>query len=87
MHSKSVRIHSDGFGQGSLVIDEDGKKVENVSSATVWISAGEPTRVDLEIWMPVVNASGIVQSITFICPCCDETITHECEGNTLGGGP
>jgi len=72
----SVTIHSDGFG--GVVVTEDGKKLENVRDATIWLEAGEATRVDLTFIMMPLNVTGGINEVTFECPVCSDSHSHEC---------
>ena len=82
---KKIRIHSDGFGNDSIVMDEDGNQLDNVIAATISIEAREPNRIDLEFHATPVNVAAYVDQVTLICTCCEEAFTHDCGGNTLGG--
>lgn len=84
---KKIRIHSDGFGTDTVVMDEDGNLIGDVTEATVYLSAREPNRISLEFIATPVNVAGTVDEVTLRCPCCQEAFSHECGGNTLGGKP
>jgi len=74
-----IRIISDGLpGDGTAIFDAHGNKIENISSATIWIDAGERVHVDITIQMPVVSTVAEVDGITFDCKVCDESIYHNC---------
>jgi hypothetical protein len=82
---KKVTIHSDGTGPGSVVLSEDGHKLDNVIDATIWITAGELTRVDLTLTGVPSIIEGHLDMIYFYCPNCDENISHQCKPKTLSG--
>jgi len=84
---KRLSIHSDGFGPGTFILDEDGKKLEGVVSATIYLEASEPNRVSLDILVPSANMTVHLDNVTLICPSCKEGFDHRCGGDTLGGGP
>lgn len=82
---KKLSIHSDGFGSGTVIIDEDGRQLEGVVDATIWLEAREPNRVDLTIMVPSINVTVHVEGVTLVCPLCKADQEHECEPNTLSG--
>lgn len=82
---KKIRIHSDGFGNDAVIMDEDGKTLDNVVDATIYMTPREPNRINLEFIATPVNVAGSVDEVTLTCPCCEESFTHNCGGNTLGG--
>jgi hypothetical protein len=82
---KKITIHSDGYGgKGSVVLDEDGKEIESVRSATIFVEAGEITRADLTVNMVNVVVQGEVDTVTAECPICKERMDHKCGQFTLG---
>lgn len=85
MSFKRVTIHSDGTGPGTIIIDESGNKLEGVISATVRMNAGEYNTVDLEVMAPATQVSGKVDSTSFMCPVCEEYVSHDCRPATLSG--
>lgn len=74
-----VHIHSsDGTGQDMVIVDEDGKKIENVRSAIIHFNAGELASVDLNIVAPGVNVLAELDDVTIEFPCCDVSTSHSC---------
>ena len=84
---KKVTIHSDGWGgEGTVILDGDGNKLLNVYEATIRLEANRPTEVDLVILQSDINVQATINEVTFICPCCNNTIEHKCQNDrTLGG--
>lgn len=83
---KRLNIYSDGYGTGTVVIDEDGNKIEGVVEAIIRIEPQDVVRVELTIMAPKLNiASAVPETVWLICPVCEEQHSHECQPNTLGG--
>jgi hypothetical protein len=83
-----ITIHSDGTPMGTVVITENGEKLENVTSATVYLDAREVTQVHLEVVLAPLIINGEIRSWNFVCPVCGEGFEHECNGkaSSMGGG-
>lgn len=82
---KKITIHSDGYG--GVIVDEDGTKIEGVYAATVRVQAGDITRIDLEVISTGVKVEGTVDEVELVCPICQHSDHHKCDGGTLGGVP
>lgn len=85
MAMKTVTIHSDGTGPGTVIIDENGNKLNGVIEATIRLAAGDYNTVDLEIIAPEVQITAAVDETSFLCPICEEYQSHQCQPNTLSG--
>lgn len=82
---QELRVVSDGTPYNTVITGADGKKIEGVRSATVWLEAGDYSRLTLEIYIPKVDIHAHPSVITFICACCGDSVDHECVSrNTLG---
>jgi len=81
---RKVIVHSDGTGDGTVVLDEDGKQVADLSNIFIDISANDVARATLEVSTPQVNVTALVDSVKFKCPLCQEENEHHCS-TTLGG--
>lgn len=81
---RKVIVHSDGTGDGTVVLDEDGKQVADLSNIFIDISANDVARATLEVSTPQVNVTASVDSVKFKCPLCKEENEHHCS-TTLGG--
>ncbi len=79
---KKVMIHSQGFGDDTVVIDEDGNRIENVTEVTLYMRAREINTATVEIMMVQANAEARVEDWQFTCPNCSDTELHTC---TTGG--
>lgn len=81
---RKVTIHSDGFGgKGTIILDEEGKVLENVTSADIHIEAQKVTEATLTLQMVPVVAEAHVESMIFQCPLCGWYHSHQCD-NSLG---
>lgn len=85
MAFRTVTIHSDGTGPGTVIIDEDGNKLEGVLDVTIRMHAGEYNTADLEIIAPQTQVQAKVDEVSFLCPVCEEYQTHQCHPATLSG--
>lgn len=83
---KKIRIHSDGTGSDTVILDEDGVRLEHIRSATVHMNAGEVNEAELELVQVSVNALATVTEVTYHCPCCGIRFIHNC-ATQLGGDP
>lgn len=82
---KSLRIHSNGYGgDETVIVDEDGQTVQNVTRAVIEINVGAYNEITLDIVGSETVVEGRVISIQFNCPCCDFVFDHECDTD-LGG--
>lgn len=71
-----VRITSDGVD--GTVVTEDGKMIEGIYSAYIYIGANEITSVNLDIKGTPVNIEGVVDEVELICSICLHTTKHKC---------
>lgn len=76
---------SDTMGRDLVVMDEKGSKIENITELTIRGSVGEPMTLELTVIGVAVNAQAVVDSVTFLCPECDEFVMHDCTPHTLSG--
>lgn len=81
---RQLRVYSNGepgtLGASAITIcDEDGNKIENISSATIWLDPAEPPRLDLTILHPILNVAATVDSITLGCHLCGGGEEHKCD--------
>lgn len=88
---RKVMIHSDGYGgENTVILDDDGKILENVTGMDIHIEAQEITRATVFMRMVQMNSEASVEAMIFTCPLCGwEGPEHKCD-NTLGqpvGGP
>jgi hypothetical protein len=83
--ARQVRVISDGDGANTTITDSDGKTLENVIEATVYLRAQELTEVSLTLIAPRVDAHGTVTDVTLLCPVCIEHVEHQCPPQTMGG--
>lgn len=83
--ARQVRVISDGDGMNTTITDADGKALENVTDATVYMHAQELTEVSLTLVAPRVDAHGTVTDVTLLCPVCAEFVEHQCPPQTMGG--
>ena len=83
MGRKKLTVHGDGVG--AVFVDEDGNTIDNIFSATIRMTANEPTTMDLEVIMPRTQVTGSVDEVTFCCPVCEEFFSHNCTPRTLSG--
>lgn len=84
-HTRWIRIQSDGNGSDTVITDANGKRIENVIDATVFLSAHEVNRIDLTIMFPDTDVHGHVPGVNYQCKFCNETILHDCPLPTIGG--
>lgn len=83
--SRFVTIHSDGTGHGTVLLDEDGKQVANVTEVSFSIEANGIARGDIEVRGIRTNVSGVaIDEVRFACPLCGDISEHQCD-QTLGG--
>jgi hypothetical protein len=83
--SRQVRIQSDGNGMDTVITDADGKVIDGVTEASIYLAANELNEVSLTLLAPRIDAHGTVTSVTLLCPICTETVEHECPPATMGG--
>lgn len=83
--SRQVRIQSDGNGMDTVISDADGKVIDGVTEASIYLAANELNEVSLTVLAPRVDAHGVVTGVTLLCPVCTEHVEHECPPATLGG--
>lgn len=81
---KKITVHSDGTGSGTVVLDEDGRQIADVSNIVLDIAAGDIARATLEVVTPMSNVNASVEHVVFVCPLCGDSNDHHC-GPTLGG--
>ena len=81
---RKVIIHSDGFGgDGTVILDDDGKKIENVYSVNLRIEANRVNEATLEVQMVQATAEATVEEWIFNCPMCGWSAEHKCD-HSLG---
>jgi hypothetical protein len=86
--SRDITIASDGSARDTVIFDDEGTKLERIRHVEISIDAAED-KIDvvLEVNHARVNIKGTVREITFVCPCCSESFTHECdEGTSMTSG-
>lgn len=82
---RQLTIHSDGYGgQGTVILDEDGNKIEGVFSATIYMEANRINEVTLEVQAAKTVVKATLKEVNFICPLCEDRVEHKCE-EELGG--
>lgn len=77
--SRPVTIHSDGTARGTVILDENGKRIENVSYVSISIGANSVVEATIEIAKPSLVTQADVTEVQFTCPCCGITETHQCD--------
>lgn len=75
---RQIRIQSDGTSLDTVITDADGKSLDYIKGATVYLGAGDVNLVNLELAFPAVDIHATPQDHLFICVCCGETVTHSC---------
>lgn len=76
---------SDTMGRDLVVMDDKGNKIENITDLTITASVGGPMTLDMTVIGVAVNAQAVAESVTFLCPHCDEFVMHDCTPLTLSG--
>lgn len=76
---------SDPMCRDLVVMDEKGNKIENITDMTIRAAANEPMTLELTVMGVAVNAQAVVDTVTFLCPHCEEYVMHDCTPNTLSG--
>lgn len=76
---------SDPMGRDLVVMDEKGNKIENITDMTIRAEPGAPMTLELTVIGVAVNAQAIVDTVTFLCPECEEYVGHDCPNRTLSG--
>lgn len=84
-HGRFIRIQSDGDGPGTIITDAEGKVIENVIDASIYLSPHEVNRVQLTIMLIKTDVHANVDGATFECPFCEQSILHDCTPPTIGG--
>jgi hypothetical protein len=71
---------SDILGRDLVVMDESGNKIENITDLALFADAslGEPIRIQLTILGVGLNVKAVGDSVTFLCPNCDQYQSHDC---------
>ena len=82
--SRHVTIHSDGTGHGTVLLDADGNKLDNVSAVDISIEANGLAVATLTINKVETIVSGDVESVNTICPMCSGFIQHTCDPEFKG---
>ena len=82
--SRPITIHSDGTGRGTIVLDEDGKKIDNISGVTIYINALGVVEATLEVARAGVVTKAEVTNVIFNCPACGDSVDHQCD-EVIGG--
>jgi len=80
---KKVMIHSQGTGNDTVVIDEDGNKIENISEVTLYMRPNQVNEATIEMLMIQANAEARVTEWSFTCPECSDTELHTCNNGGL----
>lgn len=74
-----LTIHSDGTGaQGTVVLDEEGRQIENITRISVDIEARGVVEATLEFVRPSVMIHTDTITSSWQCPGCDEPVDHDC---------
>jgi hypothetical protein len=79
-------IHSDGTGRGTIVMDENGRQLPNISDMTVSVNYLGHTEAILEVSNVSLNITADLTEVLFICPSCGDSHEHHCT-TQLGGTP
>lgn len=84
---RAVTIHSDGTGNGTVIVTADGTQINDVVGASISISPREFNEVTLDLLGTIVKVDGTVKNVNFTCPICDHSEDHECDSVVGGGSP
>lgn len=84
--SRSVMIHSDGTGHGTVVLDEDGNKLANIMELNVSVEANGTSVATIYVQQAKLSVKADVTDVIFVCPACSESIEHHCD-STFAGSP
>lgn len=76
---------SDMMGNDLVVMDDNGNKIENIRELTLRGEARQLMTLELTLIGVGLNVKATVTDVTFICPACDENVTHECHPSALSG--
>lgn len=71
---------SDPTSTDFAMMDENGKKVDNITSYTIRGGFNELTTIDVEMVGVAANVQAGLAEVTFTCPGCEMITTHECKG-------
>jgi len=82
--SKKISIHSDGTGQGTVVLTEDGEALANISELSISIEPGDVVRATLYVNRPIVNVVADSAEVVMTCPICSESHEHRCNPSFPG---
>lgn len=82
--SRTVTIHSDGTGHGTVILDEDGNKLANVTEVSVNVEANGTSTATLYVQHTSLNIKAFVSEVVFVCPTCSHSMDHTCDP-TFGG--
>lgn len=84
---KKLSVHSDGTSEGTVVIDEDGNRIEGIAEISINIDArdGVP-KLTLDIWAPrTVITKSDLETVWLKCQFCGGSELHECDSKSLDG--
>lgn len=83
---KTYTVFSSDPGCRDLVVmDEKGNKIENITDITLRASTGDMMQMDITVIGVAVNTQAVMDTVTFLCPECDEFVNHDCTPHTLSG--
>lgn len=77
--SRSVTIHSDGTGRGTVVLGEDGQQIPNLAGLNIYITPMGVVEATLEVHSPTVVVQAHATEVQWTCPSCNVTETHKCD--------
>lgn len=84
-HTKFLRIQSDGTGRDTIVSDSNGRVIDGITSAVIYMQGHEANEVSLTIIVPETDVHAVLESLEMKCPFCAQTIEHTCPPSTIGG--
>jgi len=78
---RKITVHSDGFGgTGTVVLDDEGKIIEQVTGIDLHIEAQRVTEATVFMDMVQVNSEAHVTGMVFRCPLCGwQGAEHQCD--------
>lgn len=82
-----ISIHSDGTPQGTVILDDNGKKLENVTNVTIYLEPRDVVTATVDLMMVPVIVNAEIRQWTFTCADCDKDVHHECNGKSSMASP
>lgn len=84
---RKITIHSDGTPGGTVVLDEDGNKLESITELDIHMQSDQMVETTMRVMMTPTIIESHVERVEASCPVCGETVEHKCDPSSFNADP